>query len=546
MTVVQVLLVNVLTDGLPAIALARDPAAPQTMDRGPQRGDRLFPPRAWARLAAIGALGSGSVRCVPRRPGGRRRCRPDDGVHDLALAELALVFAVRSPIESAWSAPRNRYLLGERRRRSRSCSERCICRSSTSPWVRRPRLRRARRRRASRADAVRVRRGRQGARSACRLETRGFPDETTCARRQTPVRRRARLPARTSSTERTTGSSRRSPSSRAWSAPTLRADHSHPRLREPRRGRLSMGASNFLARRSYAKAEDRGSPRGDASWRGDAGRLPHRRNRSSRRLRRPLADDYRFLLAIVLTLSTLFAVGAARALVTRSAGSAAGSRCSASAPWPRPSPTDRCARVGADLDLEPAIRARHRGSGGHGRRRPSSARPRVPRRARESPRRARSSSCWGSRTPIRGDRAIRQARYHFGNRGRTVHTLPASMRFPLPRWRRAEQVGGQGRDVHRRHAGALRPRRSLHRTSAIFATTVTAGASDVPFGVLRLLGGLAFSLGLILVVVAGAELFTGNNLIVMAWASGRVKTMRVARNWTSSISGTSQAPSRRC
>ena len=67
---------------------------------------------------------------------------------------------------------------------------------------------------------------------------------------------------------------------------------------------------------------------------------------------------------------------------------------------------------------------------------------------------------------------------------------------------------------------------------AIFATTVTAGGSDVPFGVLRLLGGGAFSLGLILVVVAGAELFTGNNLIVMAWASRRVKTIRVARNWT--------------
>src|SRR4030095_3942997 len=44
--------------------------------------------------------------------------------------------------------------------------------------------------------------------------------------------------------------------------------------------------------------------------------------------------------------------------------------------------------------------------------------------------------------------------------------------------------------------------------------------SDAPlsFAVSRLLGGLAFSLGLILVVVAGAELFTGNNLLVMAWA----------------------------
>jgi formate/nitrite transporter len=67
---------------------------------------------------------------------------------------------------------------------------------------------------------------------------------------------------------------------------------------------------------------------------------------------------------------------------------------------------------------------------------------------------------------------------------------------------------------------------------AIFATTVTAGGADVPFGVLRLLGGLAFSLGLILVIVAGAELFTGNNLIVMAWASRRVRTAQVVRNWT--------------
>ena len=67
---------------------------------------------------------------------------------------------------------------------------------------------------------------------------------------------------------------------------------------------------------------------------------------------------------------------------------------------------------------------------------------------------------------------------------------------------------------------------------AIFATTVTAGGSNLPYGVSRLLAGVAFSLGLILVVVAGAELFTGNNLIVMAWASRRVSTARLLRNWT--------------
>jgi formate/nitrite transporter len=67
---------------------------------------------------------------------------------------------------------------------------------------------------------------------------------------------------------------------------------------------------------------------------------------------------------------------------------------------------------------------------------------------------------------------------------------------------------------------------------AIFATTVTSGGADLPYGVTRLLAGLTFSLGLILVVGAGAELFTGNNLIVMAWASRRVSTARLLGNWT--------------
>lgn len=66
---------------------------------------------------------------------------------------------------------------------------------------------------------------------------------------------------------------------------------------------------------------------------------------------------------------------------------------------------------------------------------------------------------------------------------------------------------------------------------AVFATTVTAGAGVLPYGVARLLGGLAFCLGLILVVVGGAELFTGNNLIVMAWAGGKVSSARLLRNW---------------
>ncbi len=66
---------------------------------------------------------------------------------------------------------------------------------------------------------------------------------------------------------------------------------------------------------------------------------------------------------------------------------------------------------------------------------------------------------------------------------------------------------------------------------AVFATTVAAGSGALPYGVARLLIGLVFSLGLILVVVGGAELFTGNNLIVMAWASRRITTSQLLRNW---------------
>ncbi len=65
---------------------------------------------------------------------------------------------------------------------------------------------------------------------------------------------------------------------------------------------------------------------------------------------------------------------------------------------------------------------------------------------------------------------------------------------------------------------------------AEFCTLVTTN-TGFGFGVTKLLGGLVFCLGLILVVVAGAELFTGNNLIVMAWASRKISLGRVMRNW---------------
>ncbi len=83
---------------------------------------------------------------------------------------------------------------------------------------------------------------------------------------------------------------------------------------------------------------------------------------------------------------------------------------------------------------------------------------------------------------------------------------------------------------------------------AIVATTVSSGtivtgdgaaalSAAWPYGVMRLLTGLAFSLGLILVIVGGAELFTGNNLIVMAWASRKVRTRDLLFNWSIVFTG---------
>jgi formate/nitrite transporter len=67
---------------------------------------------------------------------------------------------------------------------------------------------------------------------------------------------------------------------------------------------------------------------------------------------------------------------------------------------------------------------------------------------------------------------------------------------------------------------------------ALFATVTTAGTSGaLPYGVVRLLFGLVFCLGLILIILAGAELFTGNTLITMAWANRKVSTAALLRNW---------------
>lgn len=65
--------------------------------------------------------------------------------------------------------------------------------------------------------------------------------------------------------------------------------------------------------------------------------------------------------------------------------------------------------------------------------------------------------------------------------------------------------------------------------SLFFLVAITE--SGLGYGVERLVGGVCFSLGLVLVVIAGAELFTGNNLIVIAWADGKISLARLLRNW---------------
>lgn len=66
---------------------------------------------------------------------------------------------------------------------------------------------------------------------------------------------------------------------------------------------------------------------------------------------------------------------------------------------------------------------------------------------------------------------------------------------------------------------------------------LVASDPSLGFALTRVLGGLVFSLGLILVVVAGAELFTGNNLLVMACADGKITTSDLLRNWVIVFTG---------
>ena len=65
----------------------------------------------------------------------------------------------------------------------------------------------------------------------------------------------------------------------------------------------------------------------------------------------------------------------------------------------------------------------------------------------------------------------------------------------------------------------------------VFYITATTGTAAMPYGIAKLIGGICFSLGLILCIICGADLFTSTVLIVVAKASGRITWGQLARNW---------------
>ncbi|HEY6960383.1 MAG TPA: cation-transporting P-type ATPase [Gaiellaceae bacterium] len=111
LAVIQVLLINLLTDGLPALALANDPESAQTMHSPPRRGDHLFDRRTWLALGSIGALvGAAATAAYLAGRGFGGGVEQTMTFLTLALSELVVVFSIRSPTVAAWRLPRNDWL----------------------------------------------------------------------------------------------------------------------------------------------------------------------------------------------------------------------------------------------------------------------------------------------------------------------------------------------------------------------------------------------------------------------------------------------------
>jgi P-type Ca2+ transporter type 2C len=111
LAVIQVLLINLMTDGLPALALARDPASKLTMQTPPRRGDYLFDRRTWAALGLIGTLvGAAATAAYLAGSHFGGNSAQTMAFTTLALAELVLVFSIRSPTLAPWRLSPNRWL----------------------------------------------------------------------------------------------------------------------------------------------------------------------------------------------------------------------------------------------------------------------------------------------------------------------------------------------------------------------------------------------------------------------------------------------------
>jgi calcium-translocating P-type ATPase len=113
MSVVQVLGVNLLTDGLPALALAYDPLAPETMTRGSLPPTGLLVAGGLRRLAVVGAMVAAAAAAAYALGGGGATAEAQTMAYvTIALTELFIVYSLRSATGPAWRGPRNWRLTG--------------------------------------------------------------------------------------------------------------------------------------------------------------------------------------------------------------------------------------------------------------------------------------------------------------------------------------------------------------------------------------------------------------------------------------------------
>ncbi len=116
-------------------------------------------------------------------------------------------------------------------------------------------------------------------------------------------------------------------------------------------------------------------------------------------------------------------------------------------------------------------------------------------------------------------------------------TQPDWAPIARPRWRDASRrPASPSPDCRPCRSSRCRTGRKLHCPGCCRLYAVMAG-TDLSYGPPDCWGGLVFSLGLVLVIVAGAELFTGNALIVMAWVDRKIRLRDLLRNWAVSFAG---------